>query len=289
MYGKAKTFKDDITADKILNLNRSSLAQKFISGEISGGEIAADKDAANEWNGLMSSIKKLGRGISNYDGKIWEEKRVSVMTAGIRRKFLQNPHLKQALLDTGDLLMAEASPTDRVWGIGLSAYDAKTIDPSKWPGQNLLGKCLTLVKADIQNITNKQDTIANNPKAQIEVVNFYHINKTIPEDGEYIGRLNQNYNLPWSLFANPFPVYNPDERDASIAKYKTWLWQKIADKKITKSHLLSLNGKKLVCYCKPKSCHGDILKETVELLINNESKFDAKIMDIQNNKKPLKP
>jgi len=43
----------------------------------------------------------------------------------------------------------EASPFDRKWGIGLDASKAAASDPSKWRGENLLGKILTEVREEL--------------------------------------------------------------------------------------------------------------------------------------------
>ena len=43
---------------------------------------------------------------------------------------------------TGDRRLAEASPHDNMWGIGLSACDPRACSPDSWCGQNLLGQAL---------------------------------------------------------------------------------------------------------------------------------------------------
>ena len=47
-----------------------------------------------------------------------------------------------ALIQTGDRRLAEASPHDNLWGIGLSACDPRASSPDSWCGQNLLGQAL---------------------------------------------------------------------------------------------------------------------------------------------------
>lgn len=79
-----------------------------------------------------------------------------------------------------------------------------------------------------------------------------------------------------------------EERVRVVAKYKDWLWKQIAEKQVAKNNLLVLSGKKLCCYCAKKLCHGDILKETVELLISNEAEFDNKVKAIRDNNIKLK-
>ena len=64
-------------------------------------------------------------------------------------KFSQNPELSEILKSTGDKIIAEASPVDAIWGIGLSKHDAKQVPESEWPGQNLLGKALMEVRGNL--------------------------------------------------------------------------------------------------------------------------------------------
>jgi ribA/ribD-fused uncharacterized protein len=66
-------------------------------------------------------------------------------------QFQQNPALKKFLMSTGDLVLVEASPQDKVWGIGLSANHPDAAFPEKWSGLNLLGIALMEVRAKIAN------------------------------------------------------------------------------------------------------------------------------------------
>ncbi|MFD7659407.1 NADAR domain-containing protein, partial [Actinosynnema sp. NPDC059797] len=54
--------------------------------------------------------------------------------------------LRTSLLSTGDRVLVEASPVDRIWGIGLAADDERALDPASWRGLNLLGEALTRVR-----------------------------------------------------------------------------------------------------------------------------------------------
>lgn len=96
-----------------------------------------------------AEIKKLGRQVKNYNDKIWNEKRFDIMVNVLRSKF-SNPELKEKLLATEDKILVEASPYDRIWGIGLDEKSAKRIDPKYWKGQNLLGKALMLVRDELK-------------------------------------------------------------------------------------------------------------------------------------------
>lgn len=119
------------------------------------------------------------------------------------------------------------------------------------------------------------------------MVNFYQVGQKIPEDGVYIGRYNYKFDLQGSKFANPYPVRKPEERGTTIEKYREWVWAEVLEGRITKEDILQLQNKKLVCYCKPKACHGDVVKSLVNYVVNNENDFDN-LLKSKNSKK-LKP
>lgn len=160
MYSKAKTFKDEATAKKIIDMNNNSLIKDFIDGKISREDIINDKVKADQWNKLMMKIKGFGKEVSPYNDEVWSNRRAKVVLFGAREKFSQNEDLKQILMNTGDTYMVEASPYDKIWGIGLSAGDAKRLPEDKWPGLNLLGQVLDVLKAEFKaQLINKGDNL----------------------------------------------------------------------------------------------------------------------------------
>jgi ribA/ribD-fused uncharacterized protein len=96
-----------------------------------------------------SDIKWYGRQVKNFSEKIWNEHKFRIMRQAVFLKFSQNPDLKKLLLQTENNNLAEASPTDRVWGIGLSVEDAN--NGAVWRGENLLGKALVSVREELRN------------------------------------------------------------------------------------------------------------------------------------------
>lgn len=292
MYCKAKLFKDEETAAKILDVNNWEIPRKFLSGQITREQIINDQELCETWKRIMMSVKRYGREVKNYDDPLWSDKRYNIVKRGAKEKFEQNEDLKLIIIETGNTLMCEAASHDSIWGCGLNEYNARKTDPKQWPGLNLLGHALDEVKAYLFEMEkrkiNGSDSTNNEitKTSKIEVHNFYKLGKVIPEDGIYIGRYNKQYNLNKSIFANPYKVETTEERGTTIDKYRIWLYEQIANGDITKTDLMALNNKKLVCYCKPLSCHGDIVKETVELLINNEKEFDILISKYKKIKKP---
>lgn len=95
--------------------------------------------------------KKLGKAITPFNSKTWDRHKFTVIYEGCRAKFQQNPELKEKLLATGDALLAEASPYDQVWGIGMIKVDAEKTPEERWPGKNLLGKALMAVRDDMKD------------------------------------------------------------------------------------------------------------------------------------------
>jgi ribA/ribD-fused uncharacterized protein len=87
-------------------------------------------------------VKALGRLIRDFDEIKWNKNKFEIVKTGNIHKFNQNKNLKDFLFATGVRIIVEASPTDTVWGIGLS-QDSNLIDnPYTWRGENLLGFAL---------------------------------------------------------------------------------------------------------------------------------------------------
>ncbi|MGW0436000.1 NADAR family protein [Micromonospora sp. NPDC003197] len=117
MWRKAKLFGDDEVAERILAASHPQRA------------------------------KALGRQVHNFDQRRWEEARYDIVVEGNVAKFSQHADLHQYLMTTGERILVEASPLDRVWGIGLAADDERAADPARWRGLNLLGFALMRSRA----------------------------------------------------------------------------------------------------------------------------------------------
>lgn len=92
--------------------------------------------------------KNLGRQVKNYDDKEWDMVRYEVMRDVNLAKYQQNKDLCKKLFnpDFWHKTFVEASPIDRIWGVGIDLSDDKIVYPWNWKGQNLLGKALTEVR-----------------------------------------------------------------------------------------------------------------------------------------------
>ncbi|KAK6535329.1 hypothetical protein TWF694_001792 [Orbilia ellipsospora] len=95
-----------------------------------------------------ATIKALGRQVPNFDEETWGKKRYEIVVKGNYLKFTQNEDLKKELLETGNKELVEASPRDRIWGVGFGAVNAPK-QRARW-GLNLLGKALMEVRETIQ-------------------------------------------------------------------------------------------------------------------------------------------
>jgi hypothetical protein len=95
------------------------------------------------------TAKALGRQVRGFDEQRWAGHRFNVVIAGNMAKFGQHPQLRDFLAGTGTRVLVEASPQDRVWGIGLAADDERAASPARWPGLNLLGFALMEVRQQL--------------------------------------------------------------------------------------------------------------------------------------------
>ncbi|MGW1917231.1 NADAR family protein [Streptomyces sp. NPDC002076] len=92
--------------------------------------------------GHPAEAKKAGRLVQGFDDGVWERERFRIVVEGSVHKFASDDDLRGFLLGTGDRVLVEASPVDRIWGIGLAADDEAASDPERWRGPNLLGFAL---------------------------------------------------------------------------------------------------------------------------------------------------
>ncbi len=93
-----------------------------------------------------AQVKQFGRQVQGFDQKIWEDNRFEIVVQGNYHKFTQNKALKEFLLNTKNRVLVEASPVDKIWGIGLTGDDTKAENPKLWMGLNLLGFALMEVR-----------------------------------------------------------------------------------------------------------------------------------------------
>lgn len=89
-----------------------------------------------------AAAKALGRTVQGFTEERWREHRERVVAEGSAHKFGSDPALREYLLGTGSKVLVEASPRDRIWGIGMGASNPEAQDPSRWRGSNLLGFAL---------------------------------------------------------------------------------------------------------------------------------------------------
>jgi ribA/ribD-fused uncharacterized protein len=94
-------------------------------------------------------VKDLGRKIRNFDADNWDAHKFDIVKQGNLLKFSQNEKLKSFLLQTKNKILAEASPVDAIWGIGLAEDHLDAKNPKNWKGLNLLGFALMEVRDEL--------------------------------------------------------------------------------------------------------------------------------------------
>ncbi|MDH5326670.1 MAG: NADAR family protein [Gammaproteobacteria bacterium] len=116
MYHKAILFGDALSADKALKAPNPGKA------------------------------KAIGRRVKGFTEKTWEKERFEIVVNANLAKFGNNGKLRQFLLNTGNRVLVEASPVDKIWGVGMSSDNPAIENPNLWKGLNLLGFALMLVR-----------------------------------------------------------------------------------------------------------------------------------------------
>ena len=132
MYLKAKHFKDEETAAKI---------------------VKADNKTYDQPKKRWASVKSLGKKVKNFDDKKWAGPNRIAMATALKQKAIYDKEFKRVLLDPqyAGMTFVEASPKDRIWGIGISATTALKEGVSAWKGHNLLGRALTELRDELNS------------------------------------------------------------------------------------------------------------------------------------------
>ena len=114
------------------------------------GDTAALERILAEPNPLR--VKQLGRAVRGFEPAVWDEACYGIVLTGLLAKFGQNRSLATYLASTAPAVLVEASPTDRVWGVGLSVTDPDVREPRRWRGRNMLGFALTECRDQLRSI-----------------------------------------------------------------------------------------------------------------------------------------
>lgn len=111
-----------------------------------------DVESANEVLEIKHprDVKAIGRKVKNFNSQVWEDNCKQIVYTGNDAKFRQNLEMLDALMDTGSTELVEASPYDKIWGIGLTADDPRALNKETWQGTNYLGEILTSLREKLR-------------------------------------------------------------------------------------------------------------------------------------------
>lgn len=90
-----------------------------------------------------SVAKAQGRLVKGFDKKRWDNAIPAILKSGNRAKYTQNPKILKKFIAYAGLTFVEASPYDKLYGIGMKENHPDAETPSKWKGENKLGYVLT--------------------------------------------------------------------------------------------------------------------------------------------------
>lgn len=80
----------------------------------------------------------------------------------------------------------------------------------------------------------------------------------------YIGRPGQGLAGEWG---NPF---NRKDHLTNIRNYRSWLEAQLLEDQSWRRRFIGLWGYGLMCFCAPKSCHGDVMVEKLDKLVRRK-------------------
>lgn len=105
--------------------------------------------------------KTLGRKVKNFDQAVWDENKFNIVTRLVYSRMCDNGNLRELAVGyrKKGLKFVEASPRDRIWGIGMEENHPMVDDESFWCGENLLGKAWDEATDMIIDVSEAMDMI----------------------------------------------------------------------------------------------------------------------------------
>ena len=126
--------------------NSSEQYIQWTKAKYCGDKIAMDRILNCE---DTADCKEVSWDITNLNRKCWIESTETLCFEGIQAKFLQNEHLMEKLLDTGEKTLVEAS-YDEAWGTGQHLGSRDCLTESKWKSIGILGRILMRIRSEAQ-------------------------------------------------------------------------------------------------------------------------------------------
>ena len=141
---------------------------KYCGDKIAMDRILNYEDAAD--------CKEVSRDITNLNKKGWVESAETICFEGIKAKFLQNDHLMEKLLDSGEKTLVEAS-YDEAWGTGQHLGSRDCLTESKWKSIGILGRILMRIRSEAQTSSVEEANSDN-----MDILTSTDRDDTIPSD-----------------------------------------------------------------------------------------------------------
>ena len=166
-----------------------------------------------------AKCKKIaGQKFPEFDSALWEKTCWTIVKRGVKAKFSQNEDIRKMLLSTGNTLLAECSPYDRKWGIGIDISDPDRLVVAKWKGKNLLGRILMEVREELRQ------EIHSSPFGKLEYMDARDL-EPIKEWNMTAGELKRIPQFYDAIHAYSDTLRGHHERDVFYNGYSLYDWE----------------------------------------------------------------
>ena len=154
------TFSQWAPSEFIVNGVKYSSAEQYMMA--AKAVLFNDTEAHTQIMGTTSPAyqKAIGRKVKGFNTYQWEQICRDVVYEANYAKFTQNPKMLAELMATGEKEIVEASPEDKIWGIGLHVSDPRSRKKEEWLGTNWLGEAIMKVRETLKKeMEDKNDTL----------------------------------------------------------------------------------------------------------------------------------